>query len=136
MSPWLLAFVAFGLFIAPAYNLEWFGKRFHSDTWFALSWGSFPLLTAYFADAERLGIAAAAGAVMAFTLSLAQRALSSRARTLRRRVRSIEGQVLYNDGTVDDIDRHWATAPDERALLLLSLSIFLGSLAVFAATLR
>jgi hypothetical protein len=38
VSPWLLAFVAFGLFIAPAYNLEWFRGRFHSDVWFAASW--------------------------------------------------------------------------------------------------
>jgi hypothetical protein len=133
VSPWLLAFVAFGLFIAPAYNLEWFGGRFHSDVWFAFSWGSFPLLTAYFASAEQLGGAAALGAVMAFTLSLAQRALSSRVRALRRRARSIEGQVLYNDGAVDDIDRRWATGPDERALLLMSLSILAGGLAVLVA---
>jgi hypothetical protein len=133
VSPWLMAFVAFGLFIAPAYSLEWFGGRFHSDAWFALSWGSFPLLTAYFAEAERLGTAAALGAVMAFTLSLAQRALSGRVRALRRRARSIEGQVLYNDGTVEDVDRRWATGPDERALLLMSLSIFAGSLAVLVA---
>lgn len=135
VSPWLLAFVAFGLFIAPAYNLEWFGGRFHSDVWFAISWGSFPLLTAYFANGEQLGVAAALGAVMAFTLSLAQRALSSRVRALRRRARSIEGQVLYNDGTVDDMNRLWATGPDERALLLMSLSIFVGGLAVLAAPL-
>lgn len=135
VSPWLLAFVAFGLFIAPAYNLEWFGGRFHSDVWFAISWGSFPLLTAYFANAEQLGVAAALGAVMAFTLSLAQRALSGRVRALRRRARSIEGQVLYDDGTVDDMDRRWATGPDERALLLMSLSIFVGGLAVLAAPL-
>jgi len=134
VSPWLLAFVAFGLFIAPAYNLEWFGGRFHSDVWFALSWGSFPLLTAYFASAERLGGAAALGAVMALTLSLAQRALSGRVRRLRRRARSIEGQVLYNDGTVDDIDRRWATGPDERALLLISCSVFAGSLALLVAS--
>jgi hypothetical protein len=133
VSPWLIAFVAFGLFIAPAYNLEWFGGRFHSDVWFALSWGSFPLLTAYFASAEQLGGGAAFGSVMAFTLSLAQRALSGRVRALRRRARSIEGQVLYNDGTVDDIDRLWAMGPDERALLLMSLSIFAGSLAVLVA---
>lgn len=134
VSPWLLAFVAFGLFIAPAYNLEWFGGRFHSDVWFAFSWGSFPLLTAYFASAERLGFAAALGAVMAFTLSLAQRALSGRVRALRRRARSIEGQVLYNDGSVDDIDRGWATGPDERALLLISCSVFAGSLALLVAS--
>jgi len=134
VSPWLLAFVAFGLFIAPAYNLEWFGGSFHSDIWFALSWGSFPLLTGYFANAERLGAAAVLGAVMAFSLSLAQRTLSGRVRALRRRTRSIEGHVLYNDGTLDDINASWAIAPDERALLLISLATIVGSLAALAAS--
>jgi hypothetical protein len=135
VSPWLLAFVAFGLFIAPAYNLEWFGGRFHSDIWFALAWGSFPLLTGYFVSAEQLGPAAALGAVMAFSLSLAQRTLSGRVRALRRRTRSVEGHVLYNDGTLDDIDASWAIAPDERALLLISLATVVGSLAALAASL-
>jgi len=134
VSPWLLAFVAFGLFIALAYNLEWFASAFHSDAWFALSWGSFPLLTAYFANTEQLGPAALAGAVMAFTLSLAQRTLSSRVRALRRKARSIEGRVLYSDGAVEDIDRHWATGPDERALLLIACSVFTGGVAVLIAT--
>ena len=133
VSPWLLAFVVFGLFIAPAYNLEWFRGRFHSDAWFAFSWGSFPLLTAYFASAERLSVAAVLGAVMAFALSLAQRSLSGRVRALRRRARSIEGRVLYNDGTVDDIDQRWATETDERALLLISGSVFAGSVAMLVA---
>ena len=42
---WLLAFVAFGAFIVVAYNLELFGGAFHSDLWFALAWGAFPVLT-------------------------------------------------------------------------------------------
>ncbi len=133
VSPWLLVFVAFGLFIAPAYNLEWFGGRFHSDIWFALSWGAFPLLAAYFVTAERLSVTAAVGAAMAFTLSLAQRTLSERVRGLRRRARSIEGRVYYSDGTVEDIDRRWATAADERALQLIAASIFAGGLAVLMA---
>ena len=133
VSPWLLVFVAFGLFIAPAYNLEWFGGRFHSDIWFAVSWGAFPLVAAYFVTAERLSITVALGAVMAFTLSLAQRTLSERVRGLRRRARSIEGRVYYSDGTVEDIDRRWATVSDERALLLISASVFAGGLAVLMA---
>lgn len=123
VSPWLLAFVAFGLFIAPAYNLEWFGGRFHSDAWFAAAWGAFPLLTAYYASAGELGPAALFGAAFAFALSLAQRGLSSRVRALRREVRSIEGQLLRTDGTLEDIDRAWALGPDERALKLLSLAM-------------
>src|SRR5207248_1972463 len=46
---WLLAFVAFGAFIATAYNLELFGGLFHNGFWLASAWGAFPVLTAYFA---------------------------------------------------------------------------------------
>lgn len=123
VSPWLLAFIAFGVFIAPAYNLEWFGGRFHSDLWFAAAWGAFPFLTAYYASSGELGPPAAAGAAFVFLLSLAQRSLSRRVRTVRREVRSIEGQLLRSDGTAEDIDRAWALGPDERALKLMSLAM-------------
>ena len=63
VTPWLLVFVVFGLFIAPAYNLEWFGGRFHSDFWFAFAWGSFPFLTAYWVSGERLELPAVFGAI-------------------------------------------------------------------------
>ena len=133
VSPWLLAFVAFGLLIAPAYNLELFRGRFHSDLWFALAWGAFPFLTAYWASAERLEPAALAGALAVFALSLAQRALSRRVRTLRRRVRRIEGLITYADGTTEEIDRPWALAADERALLLMAVSVVGVSVAALLA---
>jgi hypothetical protein len=129
-SPWLLVFVAFGAFIAPAYNLEWFRGRFHSDFWFALAWGVFPLLTAYFASSERLEASALFGALGVFALSLAQRTLSRHVRTVRRQVRSIEGRVVYADGTVEDIDRRWALAGDEHALMLMAVAVAALSLAV------
>ena len=122
-SPWLLVFVAFGAFIAPAYNLEWFRGRFHSDFWFAIAWGVFPFLTAYYASAGRFEPSALVGAVAVFALSLAQRVLSRRVRAVRRQVRSIEGRVVYADGTMEDIGRAWALAADERALLLLACAM-------------
>jgi hypothetical protein len=132
VSPWLLAFIVAGTFLALAYNLEWFGGRFHSDAWFAFAWGSFPLATAYFAAAEQLDGVAAVGALMAFLLSLAQRTLSSRVRALRRRARTVEGEVVYWDGRSEHMDRDWATRADERALLLLSVATLAGSLAALA----
>lgn len=133
VSPWLLAFIGFGAFIVIAYNLELFGGRFHSDIWFALAWGAFPLLTAYWTSAERLEPAAAAGAAAAFALSLAQRTLSSRVRAIRRRVQSIEGRITYTDGTTEAIDRRWALAADERALTLLAAAVVSVSVAVLLA---
>src|SRR2546430_3540542 len=35
VSWWLLAFVAFGTLIVPAYNLELLGGRLHDDIWFS-----------------------------------------------------------------------------------------------------
>jgi hypothetical protein len=81
---WLLLFIAFGAFIAVAYNLELFDGAFHSNLWFAGSWGSFPVLTAYFAAAERLRGEAFAAAAFALLMSLAQRTLSSEVRFARR----------------------------------------------------
>jgi hypothetical protein len=81
---WLLAFVAAGAFLVVAYNLELFGGAFHSDLWFALAWGAFPLLTGYFVVAEELTLEAALAAVFALATSFAQRALSSEVRAIRR----------------------------------------------------
>ena len=82
-SLWLLAFVAAGSFLVVAYNLELAG--FHTDLWFGLAWGAFPVLTAYFAMVGRLRGEAVAAAIFATLLSLAQRALSTPVRDARRR---------------------------------------------------
>ncbi len=132
-SPWLLAFIAFGAFIVPAYNLEWLRARFHSDFWFALAWGAFPFLTAYWASAERLEPSAAFGAAALFALSLAQRTLSRRVRTLRRRASEVEGRITYTDGSAEEIDRPWALAPDERALMLMAAALAALSVAMLLA---
>jgi hypothetical protein len=81
---WLAAFVAVGAFVVAAYNLELFGGAFHSDLWFAATWGAFPVLTAYFASAERLRWEAVAAALFAVFASLAQRTLSTVVRSARR----------------------------------------------------
>src|SRR6266498_3123436 len=46
----LVPFIAFGAFIVLAYNLEAYGGRFHSDAWFAVSWGAFPCATGFVAQ--------------------------------------------------------------------------------------
>jgi hypothetical protein len=81
---WLLAFVAVGGFLVPAYNLELFRGRFHTDVWFGLAWGAFPLLTAYFAEAQSLRAEAILAAAFATSLSFGQRALSTHVRAVRR----------------------------------------------------
>jgi len=127
---WLLAFVAAGAFLVPAYNLELFGGRFHSDLWFGLAWGAFPVLTAYVACAERLRAEAVLAAAWATVLSLAQRRLSTPVRRLRREVRDVTGEIQLADGTSEPLARTLLTAPAEAALLLLTASTVLMAAAL------
>ena len=81
---WLLPFVAAGSFLVFAYNPELFGGLFHTDLWLGLAWGAFPLLTGYFIVAEKLTVEALLAAIFAVATSLAQRALSTPVRAVRR----------------------------------------------------
>jgi hypothetical protein len=117
---WLLPFIAFGGFIVCAYNLELFGGRFHGDLWFALAWGSFPLLTGYFTAAGRITGDAVLAAVFAALLSAAQRTLSTPVRRLRRQVVSASGTLELGDGTREPIGRETLTRAPEVALRLLT----------------
>src|ERR1700735_2515371 len=58
----LIPFVLAGGFIVLAYNLEWFGGRFHTTFWLAGSWGVFPVLSAYWINALELRPSALLGA--------------------------------------------------------------------------
>ena len=131
---WLLPLVAFGVFIAVAYNLELAGGRFHGDRWFALSWGAFPLLTAYLATAEKVRAEAVVAAVAAYLLSLAQRRLSTAVRTVRRRVAHVAGRIEYRDGTTGEITPDVLMEAPETALRALTGAVI--TLAVALVVLR
>jgi hypothetical protein len=123
VNPWLTAFVAVGGLIVVAYNLESFGGRLHGDFWFALDWGAFPVLTAYFAMAETLDGTAFAGAVFAFASSLAQRRLSTQVRDVRRRVTRVSGTVDRTDGSVQHLAATDLMAVEEGALRALTMAV-------------
>ena len=133
-SLWLILFVAAGTFIALAYNLELFGGRFHSDFWFAVGWGAFPLLAGYFAAAEKTGIVVVLAALFAALLSHAQRILSTPVRRLRRETASVSGRIELADGTSVPITRETLTADPERALRALCACVI--TLAIALVVLR
>lgn len=131
---WLAPLVVAGAFIVCAYNLELLGGAFHSDTWFALAWGSFPLLTAYLAAAERVTIEALLAAAFAGFLSLAQRHLSSQVRTVRRRVTAVSGTLELTDGTREPVTSQTLTRAPEAALGAMTIAV--ASLAAALLVLR
>ncbi len=132
---WLLPFIAAGVFFVFAYNLELLRGRVHGDFWFALSWGAFPVVTAYFAQTGRLSIAALAVGVAGYALSYAQRMLSTPARLLRRRSRSVTGELTLADGSHLALDRATLLQPLERALAASSWGIVALSLGMVASRL-
>ncbi len=139
VSPTLVPLVLFGGFIAPAYNLELFGGRFHTDFWLAASWGGFSALTGWWVNSLGLhsvpeAIAAAAAVLACFWLTKVQRRLSTPVRQLRRRTVAVEGEQRLTDGTVRKLDRADLTSPLDGALKGLSVAVPL--LAVFAVAIR
>ncbi len=109
-------FIVVGVLLDVGYNLEVFGGRLHNDVTFAAAWGAFPVLAAYYAQAETLRLPALAAAAGAYALSRAQRSLSTPARTLRRRVATVEGTVTHADGRTTPLSAAVLLAPLEAAL--------------------
>jgi hypothetical protein len=120
---WLLPFVAFGSFFVVAYNLELFGGRFHNDVWFALAWGAFPLLTAYFVSSRTIAPETALAAVFAALLSHAQRLLSTPVREVRRHVTSVGGTIVLDDGGTRPVDATTLIGAPEQALRVLVAAV-------------
>jgi hypothetical protein len=123
-------FVLGGASIVVLYGFE--VPLVHSDMGFALGWGAFPVLaTAYAAGAHPVPMAL--GALAAALLSLAQRRLSTRTRSIRRRAVSVSGTIVYSDGSTESIDARSLIGALEAALSILWFAIFALSLAVLLA---
>jgi hypothetical protein len=123
VTPLLTPFVVAGVLFVPVYNLELLGGRAHSDMWFAVGWGAFPALTGYVVESERITVAGVAVAAGCTLLSVAQRRLSTPARELRRRTRSLEGVRTRADGSTEPITVTGLLAPLDGALAALSLAM-------------
>ena len=80
---WVVA-VLEGFFVF-AYNLEWFGGRFHKDLWFAFSWGFLPVLAGYIMQTNAVSAAVLAVAVAMGLFSLVEIKASRPYKVLKRR---------------------------------------------------
>jgi hypothetical protein len=128
----LLWFILVGVFLVLSYSLELFGGLIHTDVWFGLAWGAFPVLTGYFAQDGQITVVALLGAAYALVMAMAQRALSTPARRLRRKVDAVEGQIRYKDGQTIPLNRTLLLDTLERVLRLLVAMSVLVAVAVLA----
>ena len=129
----LVVFIVIGPVLVLGYNLEILGGIVHTDMGFAAAWGAFPVLTAYFVQAERVDLTAALAASAALALSLAQRSLSTQARLVRRRAVSIAGTMTLSDGTTRSISGAELLAPIESALRWIAAAVVTLAVAMLSA---
>jgi demethylmenaquinone methyltransferase/2-methoxy-6-polyprenyl-1,4-benzoquinol methylase len=129
-GPPLLLFVAVGAFTVVFYAFE--VPVVHSDVGFAVGWGAFPVVTTAYATGAH-PIPTVLAALAAALLSLAQRRLSTRARSIRRHAASVGGEIVYADGSREPIDARTLIGVPEGALSIMWLALFALSLAVLLA---
>lgn len=138
-SAWFVAgaltVIAVGVLLVVGYNLELFGGRIHTDAGFAAAWGAFPVVTAYYAQAETIDAVAVLAGGAAFAISWAQRALSTPARFVRRETRGLDMEARLADGGTQRFDERFLLGPIESALRALSWGIALLAAALVLARL-
>jgi hypothetical protein len=130
LGPLFLLFVVGGPAIVLAYGFE--VPFVHSDLGFALGWGAFPVVTTAFATGAHL-VPTAFAALAATLLSLAQRRLSTRARSIRRRAVGIRDEIVSRDGAHEPIDARALIGAPEGALSILWIALCAVALAVLLA---
>jgi len=91
-SPWLAVIALAEGFFLFAYNLEWFGGRFHTDWAFALSWGMLPVLAGYVLQTNALSVPALLLALSMGLLSLVEIQASRPYKALRRQAQLTEDE--------------------------------------------
>ena len=87
---WVVAILE-GFFVF-AYNLEWFGGKFHTDNWFAFSWGFLPVLAGHIIQTNKITLEALILALSMALFSLIEIKASRPYKGLKRRLNSLEDE--------------------------------------------
>ena len=119
----VVPFIVIGPVLVVTYNFELFGGVIHNTLGFSVSWGAFPVLTAYVAQTGSMALSPVIAALAAVFLTAVQRTLSTPARLLRRRASGVEGRLILLDGTKIPLEREVLLAPLEQALRAMSWGI-------------
>jgi hypothetical protein len=126
VSPWVYAWAAAGVLLAVGYALEW--PVVHTDLGFAVAWGAFPVIVGYWAQTREVSFPVVVVAAAAILFSLAQRALSTPARFVRRR--TTETVVSFDSGR--SWPREELLATWERPLRLLTWTTVVVAIGLLA----
>lgn len=92
-APLLVPLGLIELFFLLAYNLEWFGAYFHTDLWFAVSWGFLPVLAGFIVQAGGLSSVPLFGGLFGFLTAYVEIGASRPYKELKRGSRPSDPQL-------------------------------------------
>ena len=125
ISPWILGWAILGLGLAAGYALE-SHRLLHSDWGFSIAWGAFPVAVGFWVQTGTLSPPLVPIAIAVTLLSLAQRALSTPAKHVRRSGPGASAPIEHRGPR-----RQWSSdellATWERPLRLLSWAMVMLS---------
>jgi hypothetical protein len=107
VAPLLLIIAIIEGFFLFAYNFELFKGFFHNNFWFAISWGSLPLLAGFVIQTNSISILSLISSIIAFFVAYVEIRISRKYKELKRKPQDI---VDFN------------TRKLERSLKILSLT--------------
>jgi xanthine/uracil permease len=91
--PWLSLVAVLEGFFVFAYNLEWFHGKFHTDGWFAFSWGFLPVLAGYIMQTNGVSLEALTMALSMALISVVEIKASRPYKALKGRAQALgEGE--------------------------------------------
>lgn len=92
-APLLLPLGLAEVFFLLAYNLELFGGKFHTDFWFAASWGFLPILGGYVVQTDSLSLTSLVGGLFGFFTAIVEINASRPYKALKRDPQSASSGV-------------------------------------------
>jgi hypothetical protein len=83
-APLLIPLGLLEIFFLLAYNLELFGRRFHTDLWFALSWGFLPVLAGFIVQTNYINPTSLVAGLFGFSTAFIEISASRPYKALKR----------------------------------------------------
>ena len=120
VAPILLPLGVVELFFLLAYNLEWFRGFFHSDIWFATSWGFLPVVVGYAVQSNTLSPVSLAGGLFGFATAFVEINASRPYKALKREPDKASSVLAAR---LESILKGVVTCVIATALLLFALSL-------------
>ncbi len=122
--PWLAAVAVLEGFFVFAYNLEWFEGRFHTDGWFAFSWGFLPVTAGCLMQTNSISLEALVTAASMALFSMVEIKASRHYKVLKQK------SAMLSDHEKTALEKYEAILKSiSGGVILLAMALMVGHVA-------